>query len=98
MERIGIAASKIAKGNFFLYNLFVILISALFSLLVFLISGSAIVVALIIVAYVSSGNTFPDLEKRWMSVMTFCMACLAVVIRFFALCAIIKNIKFKKNK
>ena len=38
MERIGIAASKIAQGNLFLYNICVIVISFLFSLFIFFIS------------------------------------------------------------
>lgn len=38
MERIGIAASKIAKGNLLLYNSYVVLIAFLLSVLLFLIS------------------------------------------------------------
>ena len=66
MERIGIAASKIAQGNLFLYNFFVVAIASLFSLLVFFVSGCAIVLMLVIVAYVSSPGGFPDLQKGWM--------------------------------
>ena len=100
MERIGIAASKIAKGNFFLYNFFVLLITFLFSLMIFLISGSFIVIALIVIAYMvsmTSVGTPPDLQRGWIPTMTICMKALAVVIGLLALCAISINIKFKKK-
>ena len=97
MERIGIAASKIAKGNLFLYNFFVLLITLLFSLLVFLIAGSSIVLVLIIIAYMTSVGSPPDLQKGWIPTMTICMELLAIVIGLLALCAIAINIKFKKK-
>ena len=97
MERIGIAASKIAQGNLFLYNFFVVAIASLFSLLVFFVSGCAIVLMLVIVAYVSSPGGFPDLQKGWMPAMVVCMVCLAIVVAVFNLCAVFKNIKLKKN-
>ena len=98
MERIGIAASKIAKGNFFLYNFFVFLISFLFGFLVFFISGSSIIVVLVLIAYFTSPSHVPDLQKGWVAVMTACMICLAVVVMFFTLCAVFKNIKFHKSE
>lgn len=98
MERIGLAASKIAKGNLLWYNFYVILLSLLFSFLVFFISGSSIVIVLIIVAYLSHLGSPPDLTKGWMPVMVMCMYCLAVVIGFFTLLAIIKNIKLRRAK
>lgn len=97
MERIGLVASKIAKGNLFLYNVFVILITMLFALLVFLIAGCAIVLVLTIVAYLASGDTIPDLEQGWISAMVVCMVCLAAVVGGVALFAILKNFKFKKR-
>jgi len=97
MERIGIASSKIAKGNLVIYNLFVVLLSTLFSILVFFISGCFIVVTLILVAYLSNKGMTPDLEEGWIPMMVICMICLAVVTMIFNLCAILKNIKLKKN-
>jgi len=97
MERIGIAASKIAKGNLLIYNSFVILISTLLSLLLFFLSGCAIVISLVLFAYITSGGNPPDLEDGWMSIMLVCMICLAVIICLLDLCAIFKNIKLKKN-
>ena len=96
MERIGIAASKIAKGNLFLYNFFVILLSALFSLIVFFITGSAIVVVLTIVAYVSSSGGAPDLEMGWMSVMLVALICLFIIVAIFNIAAVAKNFRLRK--
>ena len=97
MERIGRAASKVAKGNLFVYNLFVILISTLFSLLVFFIAGCVIVLGLVIFAYATSKGQVPDLESGWMPVMLICMICLAAVVSILNLCAIFKNFRFKRN-
>ncbi len=97
MERIGIAASKIAKGNLFLYNFFVVLIAFLFSFLVFFIAGSSIVIVLIVIAYISSDDMLPDLQSGWMQVMLICLICLAVVAGLFTLFAIDRNKKFKRN-
>ena len=98
MERIGIAASKIAKGSLFLYNFFVLLITFLFSLLVFFISGSTIVVVLVIIAYLTSPNMPPDLERGWIPTMVICMKVLAAIIGLLALFAIGINVKFRKHE
>ena len=58
MERIGIAASKIAKGNLHLYNFYVVLLTLLFSFLVYFLTGSAIVFALVLIALESSQRHF----------------------------------------
>src|SRR3989338_7941490 len=97
MKRIGIAASKMAKGNLVLYNLYVILIASLFSLFVFLIAGSTIVFALSLIAYVGreimgSGRDF------WSMTLTVCLMTLSVVTGIFTLMAIVKNIKFRKSR
>jgi len=97
MERIGIAASKVAKGNLLIYNSFVILLATLLSLLIFFIAGCAIVITLVLFAYLTSGGNPPDLEDGWMSIMLVCMICLAVIIFLLDICAIFKNIKFKRN-
>lgn len=98
MERIGIAASKIAKGNLFLYNFFVVLISFLFSLFVFFLAASAILVALIVIERVVK-NIAPDyMEKGFRWVTMVCMISLSVVVALFNLVAISKNIRLSKNK
>lgn len=102
MERIGIAASKIAKGNLVLYNLFVVLISLLFSLLTFLLAGTSIYITLLLIGYVNSmiygGGAPQNFEKEWTSVMLVCMIFLTIVVSLFNLLAILKNIKITKNR
>ena len=95
MERIGLAASKIAKGNLLLYNLFVILISFLFALLIFFMSGFSVLVAIILIAYATSGFNNPSLSSQWWVVVRLCLMCLAFTIAVFNLIAILKNIKLK---
>ncbi len=55
MKRIGIAASRIAKDDLVLYNVFVIVLSFLLSLLIFFISAFSIVAGMALVSYVSRG-------------------------------------------
>lgn len=98
MERIGLAASKMAQGNFLLYNLFVILISILFSLFLFVIAGSSIVLALLILAYVVNGVMPTEFEKNWSGVFRLCMVTLTIVVSLFNLAAILKNLRLKKSK
>ena len=97
MERIGITASKIAKGNIFLYNFCVIGISFLFSLLVFFIAGSSIMVALIIIGYVIDGVLPTSFAGGWGKIIFVSMISLTVVVSIFTLFAILKNIKIKKE-
>ena len=93
MERIGLTASKIAQGNLWLYNVFVILISFLFSVIMFVISGSTVLIALIIVFYLGNGLLEDQLSGKFSSVLTICLVSLSVVIGVFNVVAIVKNIK-----
>ena len=98
MERIGIAASKIAKGNLLLYNLVVILITVSVSLLIFFLAGSSIVIVLIFIAYVSGKfGSLPDLQKGWMPLMAVCLKCLSVLMGILVFTAIGKNFRFKRS-
>lgn len=97
MERIGITASKIAKGRLFLYNLCVVGISFLFSLLVFFIAGSSIMLALIIIGYVVDGVLPTGLGQGWGEVIRVSMISLTIVVSIFTLFAILRNIKLKKE-
>jgi len=94
MERIGIAASKIAQGNLFLYNLFVVLIAFLFSLFLFFIAGASIILALIIIGYVVNSLS-TDFGESWLLVVRFCMGVLTVVVVLFNFFAICRNFKIK---
>ena len=96
MERIGIAASKMAKGNLLLYNSCVILISFLFSFFIFFIGGSAIAVALLLMTCAARGVLPVNFEKEWISIGLICMISLAAVVGGFCLIAISRNIKLRK--
>jgi hypothetical protein len=98
MERIGLAASKIAKGNLFLYNLFVVLISFLFSLFVFFMAGAAIILALLVINRIVSGIIPSSFGQGWTIVMLVCMISLAVTVAVFNLLAILRNIRLPKAK
>jgi len=97
MERIGIAASKIAKGNWLLYNLTVVLLSFLFSLFIFVLAGSTVVFALVMITYVSNEILAFEFEKNKTSILFVCMISLTIVTVLFNLLAISKNIKFRKK-
>lgn len=97
MKRIGTAASHIAKGNLFLYNLFVVLISFLSSLLIFVMSGLAIALGLILIAYVTQATWIVDLRQGMAAPIMICMVFLTMVIGLFNLYAIGINIKLKRS-
>lgn len=97
MERIGIAASHIAKGNIILYNVFVVAIAFLFSLLIFVISGLIIIFGLILIAFVANVPAIVDLRQGVFSPIAICMLLLGTIICLFNLYAIGTNIKIKRN-
>ncbi len=96
MERIGIAASKMAQGNFFLYNFYVILLSFLLALLIFLIGGSAVMIALIVIGYFAGGVGPAHLEDEWRSVIFACLGALSFFVGLSTLAAILRNAKLHK--
>lgn len=98
MKRIGIAASKIAKGSLFFYNLYVILIAILVSLFLYFIAGSSIVLGLIVVGYIVKGVLPGQMEQDWLAIVRVCMVSLTVVVSAVSIFAILVNIKFSKEK
>ncbi|MCK5259974.1 MAG: hypothetical protein KAJ70_02835 [Candidatus Omnitrophica bacterium] len=98
MKRIGIAASKISKGNLTLYNVYVVLISALFSLFIFIVAGSTIIFALAIIQYVGNEIMDVEFEQSWQPIMIVCMVSLTIVITLFNLLAISTNLKLPRMK
>jgi len=98
MKRIGIAASKMAKGNLVLYNSYVVLISFLFSLFIFIVAGCTVVFALIAFAYVSNELIATEFEKGWLGIFAVCMITLTVVMFLFNLIAISTNMKLPSKK
>lgn len=95
MDRIGIAASKMAKGSIVLYNVYVALLIFLFALFILVIAGAAVMLALIIVGYIVNGLLPQDLLKDWNQIVSTCMVALTVVVGFFAVLALIRNFKLK---
>ena len=98
MERIGIAASKMAKGNIPLYNFYVVLISFLFSLFIFILAGCTVVFSLIVISYLTNEIASFQVVKDWSTILALCMISLSVITVLFMLIAISKNIKFPKSK
>lgn len=96
MERIGIAASKMAKGNLLLYNFWVLVISFVFSLFIYLLAGSSIVLSLIIIGYIVKGVLPLENNGDWLGIMRICLVSLTVVVSLLNLCAVLKNIKLRK--
>ena len=96
MKRIGIAASKISKGNRALFNFYVVAISVLFSLFIFLVAGSTVVFALKIIQYVSNEIMGIEFKKSWESILMVCMVSLTVIITLFNAFAITTNMRLPK--
>ncbi len=96
MKRIGIAASRIAKGNLWLYNFYVLLISFLFSLLIFFISGFTLIVGLALISYITKGFMVIEPGTGFSSFLAICMVSLAAVVGVINLAAVLFNIKLRK--
>jgi hypothetical protein len=98
MRRIGIAASKMSKGSFLRYNLYVILIACLFSLFIFLISGFSILLIIFLLSLILHALKPADFHPGGIHMFRICMTVLLVVVGIFNAVAILKNIQFTKNK
>src|SRR3989338_6993518 len=98
MKRIGIAASKIAKNNILLYNFYVILISFIFSLFIFVLAGATVFFSLVVIAYIGNEVTPVDFNEDWGRILAVCMVTLTIIVVFLNLIAISKNIKFRSRR
>ncbi|MFT5169438.1 MAG: hypothetical protein ACI9F2_000543 [Lysobacterales bacterium] len=98
MKRIGVAASKIAKDNYWLYHIYVVIISSIVSLFIFLVTGVVVAFALVILAYISSELMEFDFQQRQMSILLSCMVSLTIVIVIFNILAISRNIRLPNDK
>ncbi len=94
MERIGIAASKMAKGNLLAYNCYVVILSFLFSLLLFFIAGTSVMLALIIIETIAASLS-AEMTKDWNTVIRLCMVSLTVVVGLINIFAVIKNLRLR---
>lgn len=97
MRRIGIAASKMSKGSLLSYNLYVILIASLFSLLGFFICGFSILLIIFLVSLVLHAVK-PEFHGTWVHVFKICLIILSSVIGVFNIIAILKNVQCTRNK
>ncbi len=95
MKRIGIAASKMAQGNLFLYNFYVVAIAFICSFFLFLVSGSSIFIALTLIVFMVNGLLPMEWAQRWSSVVYVCMVTLSIVVGVFNLMAILVNFKIR---
>ena len=95
MERIGITASKIAKGNLAWYNFYVIVITFLLALFLFFISAAAIVLALIILGYILQEVLQAPFKQDWVAIIRICMISLTFVISIVIIFALARNIRIK---
>lgn len=93
MKRIGIAASKISKGNVPLYNLYVVLIACLFSLFIFIAAGATIALALMLIGYVGTEIVGVEFKRDWSLIVMVCMAVLTIVVALFNIFAILANVR-----
>ena len=98
MRRIGIAASKIAQGKLWKYNLFVVLISFLCTMFIFFICGFAILAALFLISVVLRPFMPAEFHIIWLTIIKICMVALAVVMGILNILAMIQNVKFTKQK
>ncbi len=96
MRRIGIAASKMAQGSLPKYNVFVIMIAFLCSLLLFFICGFSILAALFLVSLVCRPFLPPEFNAAGPAIVRMCLVALAVVIGALNVLAVIKNVKVNK--
>lgn len=95
MQRIGLAASKISKGNIWLYHLAVIFISCLFAIFTFLVCGFCIAVSIFIISLIFQ-RFMPSVNSQaWMDVLRTCLKLLGLVIGILTLVAVVKNTKLK---
>jgi len=96
MDRIGFAASKMAKDNLLLYNLAVVLLVFLLSAILFLIAGGSTFLALVAIGFLYHGIVPGGPTSEWWVLINICMAVLSIAIAVISLVAIVKNLKFRK--
>ena len=98
MQRIGIAASKIAQGNLFKYNFFVIVIAFLCSLLLFLVCGFTILAVLFLISLIFRPFLPSEFHTAWLAIVRVCLAALGIVIGVLNVLAVVKNVKLTRSK
>lgn len=95
MQRIGIAASKMAQGNLFFYNMYVVFLSFFFSLFIFVISAAVVLLALIIISYLGRELMAFEFFQESKMILKVSLISLAITTGIFNLLAIYKNIRLR---
>ena len=98
MERIGILASKIAKRNLWLYNLCVVFLAFIFSMLIFCLAGASILLSLVLLKTLVSGLPGVDGSQDWVVAIYFCLFALSVVVCVVFTVALMRNLKLGWEK
>jgi hypothetical protein len=96
MKRIGITASRIAKGNLWLYNVYVLILSFLLCLLVFFLSGFTLIVGLALISFITRGFMVVEMGTGFSALLITCMIALTVVVGVMYLFAVMRNFKIRK--
>jgi len=74
------------------------MIAFMFSLLLFVLTGSAVLIALISIEYIAREILAYEFKSSWTRILSFCMAALTVVTVLLNLFAISVNIKLTQVK
>ncbi len=98
MNSIGMAASKTAKDNLFLYNAYVILLAFLFSLFIFLMAGVTVIIALFVFGYVATEFKIFDFAKSKDAIFILCFISLMSIAVVFNILAVMKNIQLPHHR
>ncbi|MCA9404132.1 MAG: hypothetical protein KC897_10145 [Candidatus Omnitrophica bacterium] len=98
MKRIGMAASRISKGDVRLYNIYVVLISVTFSILLFFIAGMAVILAIGIIMVFGPETMTQELRNNWQTVTRMCVQALLVAVLVFNVVGMVINMKIVKRK
>ena len=98
MKRIGVAASRMSKGNLAFYNFYVVLISFLLSFFVFIFVGSMMIFSLIILNYVGKELGFPNLLENKSFIIKLLIILLSIIMGVFNLLAIVRNLKVYRRR
>jgi phosphotransferase system glucose/maltose/N-acetylglucosamine-specific IIC component len=93
MKRIGVTASKISKGNIFLYNFYVVVISFLFSFFMYIIASMTVLFAIVLISYMGRELLPIYFQHDWYNIYVVCMMALTIVMIIFTLMLIFKNFK-----
>ncbi len=93
MRRIGIAASKIARGNVAVYHVCVVCIALLCALLLLCVCGFAIISVLFVLSLILRPFV-PAFHNAWFDIVKVSVLALSGVVGVLTIIAILKNIKW----